>query len=124
MRVFRDLWERGFYVACGSKFSAELLAYDQPPAQAHALVLVLVRDFDAPLEAVDVASHCRVATMVRKRLVFASRRPVGEETDGNDAATEESERDAVVYVGVDHALLATRHEQHGWQGERVRFSGE
>ncbi|TYZ58548.1 hypothetical protein PybrP1_001245 [[Pythium] brassicae (nom. inval.)] len=103
LRVFRDLWERGFHVAFGSKFAAELLVYADAPARAHAVALVLVRDWDAPLAAVQLASHCRVATMVKKRLLLASWRPLG-------AGMQEDE---VVYVGVDHALLATRHETHG-----------
>lgn len=96
LRVFRDLWERGFHVAFGSKFAAELLLYTAAPAHTHAVALVLVRDWDAPIAAVQLASHCRVATMVKKRLLLASWQPL--------------QADDVVYVGVDHALLATRHE--------------
>lgn len=96
LRVFHDLWTRGYFVSFGSKFSADFLIYDDAPSRAHATALVIVKAHDAPFDAVDIVSHCRVAKMVRKQVFFASQQP----------------RDSVItYIAINHALLAARQER-------------
>lgn len=96
LRVFRDLWEKGYFVAFGSKFSADFLIYEDVPSRSHATALVIVKEYDVPFDSLDIVSHCRVAKMVKKQVFFASQH------------TEQ--RDEVVYIAVNHALLAARQE--------------
>lgn len=99
LRVFRDLWTRGYFVAFGSKFSADFLIYEDVPLRAHATALVVVKQYDAPFDCVDVVSHCRVAKMVRKQVFFASQQLQQQQRDN-----------AIVYISINHALLAARQE--------------
>lgn len=116
--MFCDLWTRGYFVAFGSKFSSELLIYEAAPAQSHATALVLVRAFDAPFHTVDIVSHCRVAKMVRKQVFVASCEPAArasssqreDNDDGDDCSSNRASEDAVVYIAINHALLAARQE--------------
>uniref|UniRef100_K3WV19 tRNA-intron lyase n=1 Tax=Globisporangium ultimum (strain ATCC 200006 / CBS 805.95 / DAOM BR144) TaxID=431595 RepID=K3WV19_GLOUD len=97
LRVFRDLWEKGYFVAFGSKFSADFLIYEDDPSRTHATALVIVKEYGAAFACVDIVSHCRVAKMVKKQVFFASQHP-------------DKDIDDVVYIAVNHALLATRQE--------------
>ena len=122
LRVFEDLWMRGYYVAFGSKFAAKLLIYTAAPTQSHAVALVFVRDVDALFPAVALANHCRVASMVHKRVLLATKRDtdfrsssksteyVHTDSSYSENGANDSDSDPVVYIAIDHALLATRHE--------------
>ncbi|GLD95212.1 hypothetical protein PINS_up003854 [Pythium insidiosum] len=93
VRVFADLWRRGFFVAHGSKFGVDFLIYDADPDTCHARVLVLVKEWTAGFGTVDIVTHCRLAKMVNKEIHFASARPDG----------------SIAYVSLEHALLSARH---------------
>ncbi|KAG6611956.1 tRNA-intron endonuclease [Phytophthora cinnamomi] len=119
LRVFRDLWERGYVVTFGSKFGADFLIYKDNPKHAHAVALVVVKNYEEEFARVDVVSFCRVAKMVKKQLLFACVRDNGE--DKRSDAEEKGEGDeneeievaagSVVYISLTHALLVSRQEE-------------
>ncbi|KAE9033037.1 hypothetical protein PR003_g9133 [Phytophthora rubi] len=118
LRVFRDLWERGYVVTFGSKFGADFLIYKDNPKHAHAVSLVVVKDYEEEFARVDVVSFCRVAKMVKKQLLFACVRANGEdkkggtqENDGNRSDARNVAADSVVYISLTHALLVSRQEE-------------
>ncbi|KAK1945627.1 tRNA-splicing endonuclease [Phytophthora citrophthora] len=117
LRVFRDLWDRGYIVTFGSKFGADFLLYKDNPRISHAVALVVVKGYEEDFARVDVVSFCRVAKMVKKQLIFASVRMNEESTNEGEQKGESSNSGAqegaesVVYVSLTHALLVSRQEQ-------------
>lgn len=75
------------------------LAGDLPipadPMRSHATALIIVKEHGVPFPAVDIVSHSRVGSMVKKQVFFVS----------VDPAT-----DQVVYIALNHARLMTRQE--------------
>ncbi|KAL3668913.1 hypothetical protein V7S43_006202 [Phytophthora oleae] len=119
LRVFWDLWDRGYIVTFGSKFGADFLIYKANPKTSHAVALVVVKGYEEDFARVDVVSFCRVAKMVKKQLIFASVRVNEENKSEGDQKGDSSNReaqedvDSVVYVSLTHALLVSRQEESG-----------
>ncbi|ETP43092.1 tRNA-intron endonuclease [Phytophthora nicotianae P10297] len=119
LRVFRDLWEKGYIVTFGSKFGADFLIYKDNPKRAHAVALIVVKGYEEEFSRVDVVSFCRVAKMVKKQLVFACVRASeeyksgGGKMDDTEGSNSEVHGDSVVYVSLAHALLVSRQEEGG-----------
>ncbi|POM68869.1 tRNA-intron endonuclease [Phytophthora palmivora] len=119
LRVFRDLWERGYVVTFGSKFGADFLIYKDDPKRAHAVALIVVKGFEEEFARLDVVSFCRVAKMVKKKLMFACVQPSDadknddEKGDSKDSGSTEVAADKVVYISLTHALLVSRQEETG-----------
>ncbi|KAH7484320.1 tRNA-splicing endonuclease subunit Sen34 [Phytophthora ramorum] len=107
LRVFRDLWERGYTVTFGSKFGADFLIYKDDPKRAHAVALIVVKGYKEEFARVDVVSFCRVAKMVKKQLMFACVRRCEERVAEEAGAAT----DSVVYISLSHALLVSRQEE-------------
>ncbi|KAG6963230.1 hypothetical protein JG688_00008243 [Phytophthora aleatoria] len=119
LRVFRDLWEKGYIVTFGSKFGADFLIYKDNPKRAHAVALIVVKGYEEEFARVDVVSLCRVAKMVKKQLMFACVRADGkgkshsERKEDCPESKAEVAEDSVVYVSLTHALLVSRQEESG-----------
>ncbi|OWZ23113.1 TRNA-intron endonuclease [Phytophthora megakarya] len=121
LQIFRDLWERGYIVTFGSKFGADFLLYKDDPKHSHAVAQVVVRGYEEEFARVDVVSFCRVAKMVKKRLMFASVRSI-DEGKNDEKKSRSNESDAsqwtssnITYVSLTHALLVSRQEESGDQ---------
>ncbi|KAF1782880.1 tRNA endonuclease-like domain [Phytophthora cactorum] len=122
LRVFRELWEKGYIVTFGSKFGADFLIYKgqkrllQPQACA-CCGPDRVKRYEEEFARVDVVSLCRVAKMVKKQLMFACVRAdgMGRSERKEDSAESKAEvaEDSVVYVSLTHALLVSRQEESG-----------
>ncbi|MCA9487093.1 tRNA-intron lyase [Candidatus Woesearchaeota archaeon] len=70
--VYKDLRQRGYSVQSGLKFGADFRLYDKGHRdEEHALWLVLVLREDEQLKMKDFVAKNRIATTVRKRLLFA-----------------------------------------------------
>ncbi|CAI5737561.1 unnamed protein product [Peronospora farinosa] len=112
LRVYRDLWERGYVVTFGSKFGADFLIYKDNPERAHAEAIIIVKDYEEEFARVDIVSFCRLAKMVKKQFLFASVQAIegnesnDEQKDGNKVAMK-----SVVYISLTHALLVSRQEE-------------
>ncbi|KAG7396114.1 hypothetical protein PHYBOEH_002769 [Phytophthora boehmeriae] len=120
LRVFQDLWERGYFVTFGSKFGADFLIYKGDPKKAHAVALIIVKSYDEEFARADVVSFCRVAKMVKKQLLFACVQPLdgGERTNfrkedaSNDSDGTEAWTNRIVYISLSHALLVSHQEEN------------
>ncbi|KAI9913953.1 hypothetical protein PsorP6_005581 [Peronosclerospora sorghi] len=133
LRVFQDLWKRGYIVTFGSKFGADFLIYKglkensrfrhciclvtlwiclDNPKQAHAVALIVIKGYEEVFARVDVVSFCRMAKMIKKQFLFASVRATGtSKTDGepkDDSTKGSVADDGVVYMSITHALLVSR----------------
>ncbi|TMW63001.1 hypothetical protein Poli38472_005619 [Pythium oligandrum] len=91
IRVFADLWHRGYFVAFGSKFGADFLIYQGDPDSHHSIAMIMVKEWTASFGSVDIVSHCRMAKMVKKQITWASVHEGG-----------------VKYITLDHSLLVAR----------------
>ncbi|XP_034942642.1 tRNA-splicing endonuclease subunit Sen34 [Chelonus insularis] len=69
--VFKDLWERGFYVTYGDKFGGDFLAYPGDPIMFHSQYVITCKNGDDDLPILDLIGQCRVACSVRKTQVYA-----------------------------------------------------
>lgn len=87
------------------------------PKHAHAVALVVVKEYEEQFSRVDIVSFCRVAKMVKKQLIFACVRANGErKSDGeqkDDNKDSGAAADSVVYISLTHALLVSRQEKTG-----------
>ncbi|KAG7388779.1 hypothetical protein PHYPSEUDO_011798 [Phytophthora pseudosyringae] len=120
LQVFRDLWERGYIVTFGSKFGADFLIYKDNPKHAHAVALIVLKEYEEEFARVDVVSFCRVAKMVKKQLLFACVRANGKSKSGGEQAGDSNatsaadlEAGSVVYISLTHALLVSRQAENG-----------
>ncbi|XP_061444082.1 tRNA-splicing endonuclease subunit Sen34 isoform X2 [Rhineura floridana] len=70
--IFRNLWERGYYVTSGSKFGGDFLVYPGDPMRFHAHYIALCVSKDVPLSLGDLVSAGRLGTNVKKTVLLCS----------------------------------------------------
>lgn len=70
--VFKDLWERGYFITAGHTFGGDFLVYPGDPAKFHAQLIIVCLEMSTELTAADVVSYCRVGSSSRKTLVMAT----------------------------------------------------
>uniref|UniRef100_A0A8D2L9L4 tRNA-splicing endonuclease subunit Sen34 n=1 Tax=Varanus komodoensis TaxID=61221 RepID=A0A8D2L9L4_VARKO len=70
--IFRNLWERGYYITSGGKFGGDFLVYPGDPMRFHAHYIALCIPKDAPLSLQDVVSAGRLGTNVKKTVLLCS----------------------------------------------------
>ncbi|CEG46811.1 trna-intron endonuclease [Plasmopara halstedii] len=91
LRIFLDLWDKGYIVTFGSKFGANFLIYKDSPKRTHAVALIVVKRYEEEFDRVDVVSFCRVAKMVKKNFFFACVRTNEDYETGYEQFGEASE---------------------------------
>jgi tRNA-intron lyase len=70
--VFRDLWERGFYIYCGVKFGANYIIYSGNIELFHSCVSILILKPFIFFSATDMISFGRVGNSTKKRNLIGS----------------------------------------------------
>ncbi|KAK7487334.1 hypothetical protein BaRGS_00021423 [Batillaria attramentaria] len=70
--VFRDLWEKEYFLTSGQKFGGDFLAYPGDPSRFHSFYIVICVDFNKQLPALDIVSMGRLGSNVRKTVLLAS----------------------------------------------------
>ncbi|XP_063157291.1 tRNA-splicing endonuclease subunit Sen34 [Candoia aspera] len=70
--IFRDLWERGYYVTTGSKFGGDFLIYPGDPMRFHAHYIALCFPKEVPISLRDIISAGRLGTNVKKTVLLCS----------------------------------------------------
>ncbi|KAM6224453.1 tRNA-splicing endonuclease subunit Sen34 isoform 2-T2 [Rhynchocyon petersi] len=76
--IYKDLWERGFFLSAAGKFGGDFLVYPGDPLRFHAhyIAQCWAADDDIPLQ--DLVSAGRLGTSVRKTLLLCSPQPDGK----------------------------------------------
>ncbi|KAI0259933.1 tRNA intron endonuclease [Gloeopeniophorella convolvens] len=65
--VFRDLWEKGYYMGGGSKFGGDWLVYPGDPLRYHSHFVATVQTaLEAPLRPMEIVAHGRLGTATKK----------------------------------------------------------
>lgn len=70
--VFKDLWEKKFYITCGSKFGGDFLVYAGDPFIFHALYIVVCLPSTKKIQGFDIMVYGRLGNQVKKTIVLAS----------------------------------------------------
>ncbi|KAJ5079895.1 tRNA-splicing endonuclease subunit sen34-related [Anaeramoeba ignava] len=70
--IFRDLWQRGYFISSGLKFGGDYLLYPNDPGKFHASHIVKVVSSENVLTPKYLISSGRLGTSVNKKVIFAS----------------------------------------------------
>ncbi|XP_051845655.1 LOW QUALITY PROTEIN: tRNA-splicing endonuclease subunit Sen34 [Antechinus flavipes] len=76
-RVYKDLWERGYFLTSGGKFGGDFLVYPGDPLRYHAHFVAQCCAPGDPLPLPDLVCAGRLGTNVRKTLLLCSPQPDG-----------------------------------------------
>lgn len=76
--VYRDLWERGFFLSAAGKFGGDFLVYPGDPLRFHAHYIAQCWAPDDPIPLQDLVSAGRLGTSVRKTVLLCSPQPGGK----------------------------------------------
>ncbi|KAH9967972.1 hypothetical protein BC827DRAFT_1169438 [Russula dissimulans] len=78
--VFRDLWEKGYYMGGGGKFGGDWLIYPGDPLRYHSHFVATVQTSpSAPLRPMEVVAHGRLGTATKKAHVLCGWDPDSRE---------------------------------------------
>ncbi|KAL6252169.1 hypothetical protein P5V15_004446 [Pogonomyrmex californicus] len=71
-KVFKDLWERQYYITSGENYGTDFVVYPGDPMMFHSQFMIqcVCRDEEIPI--LDIVTKCRLSCHVRKTLVFAT----------------------------------------------------
>ncbi|KAI1289757.1 tRNA-splicing endonuclease subunit Sen34 [Halotydeus destructor] len=70
--VFKDLWTKGHYVTNGLKFSCDFLVYEGDPMQYHAKYMVVCKEPEEELSALELLIRGRLSVQVNKEIMVAT----------------------------------------------------
>lgn len=76
--VFRDMYQRGYYLTTGAKFGGDFLAYPGDPHRFHAHHVVIAVPWEEVLSPLEIVSLGRLGTVVHKAPLVGSVSPEGE----------------------------------------------
>uniref|UniRef100_A0A286XNV1 tRNA-splicing endonuclease subunit Sen34 n=1 Tax=Cavia porcellus TaxID=10141 RepID=A0A286XNV1_CAVPO len=76
--IYRDLWERGFFLSAAGKFGGDFLVYPGDPLRFHAHYIAQCWAAKDPIPLQDLVSAGRLGTSVRKTLLLCSPQPDGK----------------------------------------------
>lgn len=77
-RVFKDLWEKGYYLTSGGKFGGDFLVYPGEPARFHSFYIAVCRPSSQSFTPLDLITLGRLGANVKKTVVLCS---VDQQTD-------------------------------------------
>ncbi|XP_059158947.1 tRNA-splicing endonuclease subunit Sen34-like [Physella acuta] len=70
--VFKDLWEKGFYLTSGSKFGGDFLVYPGDPARYHSHYIAICKTQHEEIHCLDIVTLGRLASNVRKTALLCT----------------------------------------------------
>nr|ACE79081.1 TRNA splicing endonuclease 34 homolog (predicted) [Sorex araneus] len=76
--IYRDLWERGFFLSAAGKFGGDFLVYPGDPLRFHAHYIAQCWAPEDAIPLQDLISAGRLGTSVRKTLLLCSPQPDGK----------------------------------------------
>ncbi|XP_064597229.1 tRNA-splicing endonuclease subunit Sen34-like [Liolophura sinensis] len=71
-QVFRDLWERGYFLTSGCKFGGDFLVYPGDPSRYHAFFIAICIPHHKKMAAMDVVAMGRLGSNVKKTVLICS----------------------------------------------------
>ncbi|KAM3921095.1 tRNA-splicing endonuclease subunit Sen34 isoform 2-T2 [Leptodactylus fuscus] len=77
-RVFRDLWQKGYYITSGGKFGGDFLVYPGDPMRFHAHYIAICLPQEEEIALSDIITAGRLGTNVKKTVLLCSSNQVGQ----------------------------------------------
>ncbi|XP_053546653.1 tRNA-splicing endonuclease subunit Sen34 isoform X2 [Bombina bombina] len=71
-KVFRDLWQRGYFLTSGSKFGGDYLVYPGDPMRFHAHYIAICFPNNKEIPLTDIITAGRLGTNVKKTILICS----------------------------------------------------
>ncbi|XP_056398055.1 tRNA-splicing endonuclease subunit Sen34 isoform X2 [Hyla sarda] len=79
-KVFRDLWQKGYYLTSGGKFGGDFLAYPGDPMRFHSHYIAICLSPDEDIALSDIITAGRLGTNVKKTVLLCSSNQEGQVT--------------------------------------------
>ncbi|XP_069598388.1 tRNA-splicing endonuclease subunit Sen34 [Ranitomeya imitator] len=79
-KVFRDLWQKGYYLTSGGKFGGDFLVYPGDPMRFHAHYIAICFPEDQDIALSDIITAGRLGTNVKKTVLLCSANREGQVT--------------------------------------------
>ncbi|XP_063798855.1 tRNA-splicing endonuclease subunit Sen34 isoform X2 [Pseudophryne corroboree] len=79
-KVFRDLWQKGFFLTSGSKFGGDFLVYPADPMRFHAHYIAICFPQAEEIALSDIITVGRLGTNVKKTVLLCSSNQEGSVT--------------------------------------------
>ncbi|KAM4015214.1 tRNA-splicing endonuclease subunit Sen34 isoform 2-T2 [Anomaloglossus baeobatrachus] len=79
-KVFRDLWQKGYYLTNGGKFGGDFLVYPGDPMRFHAHYIAICLPEDEDIALSDIITAGRLGTNVKKTVLLCSANHEGRVT--------------------------------------------
>ncbi|XP_055945038.1 tRNA-splicing endonuclease subunit Sen34-like isoform X1 [Argiope bruennichi] len=76
--VYRDLWEKKYYITSGVKFGGDFLAYEGDPLKYHALFIIVCKCHGERFQGSDLVVYGRLGHQVKKTVVLATQNEQGK----------------------------------------------
>jgi tRNA-splicing endonuclease subunit Sen34 len=100
--VFRDLWEKGYYMGGGIKFGGDWLVYPGDPLRYHSHFVATAHMPDTLLKPMEIVAHGRLGTATKKAHLLCTH--VNEEdTVGEGQYTVDKKDSMVKYLSIEWA---------------------
>ncbi|XP_075461486.1 tRNA-splicing endonuclease subunit Sen34 isoform X1 [Ascaphus truei] len=71
-QVFRDLWQKGYFLTTGSKFGGDFLVYPGDPMRFHAHYIAICFPYNEEIPLSDIIIAGRLGTNVKKTVLLCS----------------------------------------------------
>lgn len=69
--IFKDIWEKGFFLTNGFKFGCDYLVYKNDPLKTHADYMIICKTSQEDISSLQLLILSRLSTQVRKKLLIA-----------------------------------------------------
>ncbi|XP_075696066.1 tRNA-splicing endonuclease subunit Sen34 isoform X2 [Rhinoderma darwinii] len=79
-KVFRDLWQKGYYLTSGGKFGGDFLVYPGDPMRFHAHYIAICFPQEEDIALSDIITAGRLGTNVKKTVLLCSSKQEGQVT--------------------------------------------
>ncbi|GFS45209.1 tRNA-splicing endonuclease subunit Sen34, partial [Nephila pilipes] len=70
--VYKDLWEKNYYITAGVKFGGDFLVYEGDPLKYHALFIIVCMTDEQKFQGYDLVVYGRLGHQVKKTVALAS----------------------------------------------------
>ncbi|PVU97943.1 hypothetical protein BB561_000200 [Smittium simulii] len=81
LAVFRDLWQKGYFLTPGLKFGGDYLVYPGDPMRYHSHFIATVTEYDSQLTCHEIVALGRVGTNVKKNRLLCFYNPNSRSID-------------------------------------------
>ncbi|CAL1288750.1 unnamed protein product [Larinioides sclopetarius] len=76
--VYKDLWEKKYFITSGVKFGGDFMAYEGDPLKYHALFVIVCMCRGQRFQGYDLVTYGRLGHQVKKTVALASLNEHGE----------------------------------------------